>query len=211
MTMIRDVTNAPHCVYGHFSNGQCFYVGSGSLKRAFDFTRDRSQQYLNKFRTSTVSVVIFHRCSDRDEAYRVEKEMILALMPEVNQYLVAGARTRHKKAQEKQEKQTVKKIKREKRQSEKPKPEWKHVYPIKCIETGLYFYGSAHAGRAMDIHQARISATTLGKCSSADGYHFLRTTWDEAGLNRDFIGKPYLQDQHYPNGSVGSQLTPAPA
>lgn len=187
MLTVENVTNVPYCVYGHVADRTCFYIGSGTLRRAFEFERDRGDAHRAKLQSSNVSVIIFSRYEKRVDALEVEREMIRAFLPECNIQHSNGIRRRiaHKIA--KDEKRVINARFRR-------KAEWKRVYPIKCVETGVYFYGFAHAGRKMNICGARINAALHGRCSSADGYHFVRATWEESGLDRALIGKPKLQD-----------------
>lgn len=182
---VENLGSMPYCVYGHFDRADCFYVGSGTWKRAFEFQYDRSTTHKQKMSECDMTVMILHRCSTRDEAYRIEKQMIELFMPPMNRWLANGIRTKNRK-------EALRKPRAEKR--ERPKAEYKHVYPIKCIQTGRYFYGGTHAGRAMNLSSAHINAVVLGKTKAVQGYTFRRATWEESGLDRALIGKPEKQD-----------------
>lgn len=198
---VKNIKRAPYCVYGHFSDGVCFYIGSGSFKRAFDFERDRNPGYIRKVKhVSDLSVVIMHQCSNRDDAYRLEKQLIMLCKPSENMQILQGIAGRAKRAaaaEKRRELNQPAREDRERRKAEKALKQrikrqghLKRVYPIKCVNTGRYFYGFHHAGRVMNLCPSRISAQLRGKTKMVDGYKFERATWEESGLDKMLICKP---------------------
>ena len=203
MDQLENLMSKPFCVYAHVDGDTIFYVGCGYVQRAFEFKRDRKQEHKNRMNSCDFTVKIFARFSCRQETLDFERSMISVLQPECNMQLsrmeeklirrdqsaeIRKERYRQKRIAHREANPRIRKPKKE-----RPKGEYKNIYPIQCVETGTYYYGATHAGREMQISQARVSATLLGKCSSADGYHFVRATWEESCLDRAAIHKPHLQ------------------
>lgn len=193
MQIFSNVSSAPYCVYGHYVAGVCVYVGSGYLKRAFEFDRDRSETHREVTQSEEISVTIFTRCSTRSEAIETERNFILTMQPRINrQHVGVKLTTVRKQASaelKRQNNEMRAKLSRERRAAKH-----KRSQPIMCHQTGQYFYGPRHAGRALSKCPARISATVRGICRSVDGLTFRKATWEETGFDRDLIGRPKAQD-----------------
>lgn len=168
--------NKKYCVYGHYVDGTCIYIGSGRLARAFNvFQAGRNETWKARIKTANVDIEIFLFTDNRQEALKLERVMIRVMQPECNITGIINSKTGT--------------------QFERSEQPYKLDFrPIKCVQTGKYYKGTADAGRDMNIHQARISAVVHGRCSSADGYTFVRVSWDEAGMEpRRRPLPPYLR------------------
>jgi hypothetical protein len=180
MINVQDVRSEPFCVYGHFEGDTCFYIGMGQLRRAFEFTTDRSAPHRDRMSNCEFSVTIFSRFACRKKALDHEREMIRLFTPIYNKHL---SLVRIRQNEHQQAATERKRIKAEKARTKRA-AQYENIKPIKCVETGRYFYGNSHAGREMNLCRARISANVLGKCRSVDQYHFIRATWEESGLEK---------------------------
>lgn len=192
MTTFMNVTSEPYCVYGHFIEENCIYVGSGYLKRAFEFERDRSERHREALRANDISVKIFNRHRLRADALAQEREMIKTRLPLFN---IQNGDTQYRRKKitaenaRKHNNETRAKLAREKRDAKHSKS-----YPIMCIQTGQYFFGAGHAGRVLNKCRSRIRAAVTGACRSVDGYMFVQATWEESGLDKSLVGRQALQD-----------------
>ena len=157
--------NKCYCVYAHFQNEECFYIGMGTAQRSIS-PEWRNELWNARYKEAPVTVKILHRTHDRREAFNLERHLIRVMKPSCNLTGVVQTRSGRKR-----------KVK-----VYDPKPYKYNFLPIKCEQTGKYYVGSAEAGRDMGIHQARISAVVNGRCRSADGYTFKRVSWEEAGM-----------------------------
>src|SRR5699024_7261455 len=73
----------PFCVYEHWLNNKCYYVGSGRLSRPYEY-RIYNKKWINIFasyeewkKIRNNCVVIIKTFDDREEAYEFEKEITI--------------------------------------------------------------------------------------------------------------------------------------
>ncbi len=79
---IPDAFSSRFCVYGHFVEGDCVYVGAGLIDRAFSYRR--SETWHAAVDGRPVTVRIFGRYDDRAEAFEIERALIRQLQPTAN-------------------------------------------------------------------------------------------------------------------------------
>lgn len=73
------------CVYAHYVNEKCFYVGQGSMTRPFDFSnRNPTWNEIVKNNESSFDVKVLHVMFSPVEAIRKEQEEISRRSPECN-------------------------------------------------------------------------------------------------------------------------------
>lgn len=79
---MSKIISKKYCVYEHWVNGKCIYVGSGDYNRPFEF--DRSSKWLEIFPTKEEwdkvkynVVKIVHETDSRDDAYTYEENQTI--------------------------------------------------------------------------------------------------------------------------------------
>lgn len=149
--------NPPYCVYAHFCDDRLIYIGSGTTDRAFHMGQSRKRIHVEMMSGKT-KVLILGRFECRDEAFRLEREMLRMFLPPAN-------------------------IQHVSRTEKMTKARTRDMRPIKCIETGVYFYGSAHAAREMCLSQTAIQNVIQKNRITAGGYRFEKVDWGESGLS----------------------------
>lgn len=79
---IRDVFSNAFCVYGHFCDNECVYIGAGVIARAF--SQRRTPHWFGVVAGRPVTLRIFGRYDDRAEALEIERALIRQLRPAAN-------------------------------------------------------------------------------------------------------------------------------
>ena len=92
MTVVRSVNSQPYCVYAHFVNGECIYIGLGSIARAFGL-RGRPASWYDVVRDAELNVVILEQFASRSDAAARERIMLSVFKPVCNTH--GTGRTRH--------------------------------------------------------------------------------------------------------------------
>lgn len=89
---VKDA-DQPWCVYGHYEGNDLVYIGSGTLQRAMDFSKDkRDELHYNWYCTQILSrftdfVRILEITPDYDEVRFIEGRLIAEYKPRFNKNL----------------------------------------------------------------------------------------------------------------------------
>lgn len=94
--LIRDIFDGREfCTYGHYCDDTLFYVGSGVLPRAFDFSFGKRNEEWHCVRADRpVTVRIFGRHRTADAARRMEYDIIRRNAPVANETRAARGRSK---------------------------------------------------------------------------------------------------------------------
>lgn len=81
---IEDIKR--QCVYFHYYNNKLFYIGQGTIKRAYDFCKSQRNNNWNNIvkDINNINVVIKHIDISVEESVRLEKEYIDKYKPIAN-------------------------------------------------------------------------------------------------------------------------------
>lgn len=160
-------------VYSHknLKNGEVFYVGMGTMKRAGDLYRKSNPQHweyckLYKLKEHDVYITLHHECMDRLEALRVEDFFIahfhrtvvnIENNPQKKLRLrhFGGSDSNRTRLKELNKKYSILKQK-----------------PVKCITDGLIYDSIADAARFYDCDSGEIGKVCKGKRARCKGRVF---------------------------------------
>lgn len=158
--LATDFVRVPYCVYAHYVDDVLVYIGSGTLGRALAFD-SRGDNHRKALETGAARVDIWFRTDDRDEAYAREASLIALFKPMYNIASVRGGAPLQGGA-------TL----RDRR-------------PVRCIETGVFYYTAVQAATEMGLDKQRVVVNTLRGRPAVDGYNFERVDWAETDLDPD--------------------------
>ena len=146
------------CVYKHTNCGVCFYVGSGSLSRAFcvQNRKQRWMEYVSCLSSFDVEIVgLFH---SRNEAEDLEKILIEKLSPKCN--IVYNSKYKQKR------KQLSENHKQKLRVSGKARK-------VLHVETGEVFPSAKAASRHFSLSRTYASEVARGIRAPISGLTFM--------------------------------------
>lgn len=83
MIVLRNVRTRRWCVYMHYVDGECVYIGMGDITRPFEKTR-RGKLWSDFTRDKDMDIIILEMFDERRDAYDLEQMLIEVMKPRCN-------------------------------------------------------------------------------------------------------------------------------